>query len=217
MKAKAVIFDLDGTLFNSIADIAASCNKMLKNHGFKTYSEKDYLKWIGNGAYKLVERALKASVPDLTKEVVLLYLMEYNQLYLEHCTEKSEVYDGIPFLLDELTNRKVLLNINTNKPQEITEKVVQHYFAKWKFIHVIGQQGGGVKKPDPTAALFIAHDLKRPPSEIFFVGDSDVDAQTGKNAGMPTIGVTWGYRKITRETGFDFLVNTPEELLKIIG
>jgi phosphoglycolate phosphatase len=216
MKVKAVIFDLDGTLFNSIADIAASCNKMLMNHGFERHPEEDYLKWIGNGAYKLVERALNGKLLDPDQEIINRYLKEYNEIYLNNCTVYSQIYDGIPRVLDFLTAKGISMNINTNKPQDITEKVVQHYFSKWKFDFVIGQQTAGVKKPDPQAALYIAEKLGLSPADMLFIGDSDVDAQTGKNAGMNTIGVAWGYRKIDENTGFNLIVSAPGELISVL-
>ena len=212
---KSVIFDLDGTLINSIGDIANSCNIMLENHRYPTHPWKEYIKWVGNGALRLVKEALPKDI-NFDDKTINELLKEYTKTYEDNCTLNSYLYDGIPDVLDELTKKGITFSINTNKPHSVTLNVVDYYFKNWNFEHVIGQQPGGVKKPDPYAALFIAKNLGLKPSEMLFIGDSDVDAQTGKNAGMRTIGVTWGYQNISKETGFDHIADKPEEIIEII-
>ena len=212
---KAIIFDLDGTLFNSIGDIANSCNIMLKSNGLPTHPVDDYVKWVGNGAKKLVERALPEELKS-NPETVNKLLAEYQKAYSENYSKYSFIYDGIPEILTFLNENNIPVSINTNKPHEITMKVINHYFKPWKFEYIIGENNGFDKKPSPDAALFIAEKLNIAPKEIYFVGDSDVDAQTGRNARMNTLGVKWGYREITEDTGFDEIFDTSGELLSFI-
>ncbi len=212
---KSVIFDLDGTLINSIGDIANSCNIMLKNHGYPVHPAEHYIKWVGNGALRLIKEALPEHI-NFDEKTLNDLLKEYTGIYEKNCTLNSYLYDGIPEVLDKLTEKGVTFSINTNKPHSVTLNVVNHYFKNWDFKYVIGQKPEGVKKPEPQAALFIAKNLGLKPSEMLFIGDSDVDAQTGKNAGMKTVGVTWGYRNIDEETGFDYIAAKPEDIVKII-
>ncbi len=214
-KKKAIIFDLDGTLFNSIGDIAAACNKMLSRHGYPVHPVEKYIHWVGNGALKLVERALPKAIAE-QKELVSQLHLEYEKLYYGDYKTNSSLYKGIPEILNFLTEKNIPFSINTNKPHDITVKVVEHFFAPWQFAYIYGQTDEETKKPNPEKALLIAKKLNIPPKDFFFIGDSDVDAQTGKNAGMTTVGVAWGYRKIDESTGFNHIVQTPRELLNFL-
>lgn len=216
MKIKSIIFDLDGTLFNSIHDIAAANNMMLSKNNFSTHKVEDYISWIGNGALKLVVKSLPKSIQLSGSEVLNRYLLEYSEFYAQNINVKSRLYNGINDVLDFLTELNIPMSINTNKPHDLTMQVFDYYLKSWDFKFVVGQQFGVEKKPNPESAMQIAKELDINPENILFIGDSDVDLNTGKKAGMKTMGVTWGYDNINNKTGFDVLVNNPSEIIDFI-
>ena len=216
MDIKAVIFDLDGTLFNSIQDIAVSNNLMLEKNNLPTHTVGSYLNWIGNGALKLVVESLPKNIQKSDSEVLNKYLSEYSEFYAQNIAIKSSLYDGIDRVLNFLTENSIPMAINTNKPHNLTMQVVEHYLSKWNFNSIIGQQSGVEKKPNPQSALQIAQELDINPKDILFVGDSEVDLNTGKNAGMLTMGVTWGYDNISNNTDFNIVVDKTSEIIDFI-
>lgn len=189
---KAIIFDLDGTLFDSIEDITDANNTMLRDNGFPEHRVEEYIQWVGNGAMKLVKASFPESV-DLTEEDLKAHLANYEKIYAKNIDNKSKLYASIEEVLDYLTLQQIPFSINTNKPQLHTELIVEKYLAKWQFEMVIGQSSDYPKKPDPAGALAIANKLNLEPSNILFVGDSMVDIETARRAGMQTLGVSWGY------------------------
>ena len=186
---KAVVFDLDGTLLNTIEDIADANNQMLSKNALPTHTLDKYIQWIGNGAKQLVEKSLPAnSGLDID-----LCVQEYEQFYEKNSCNKSCLYEGIAEVLDYLVDNDIKITINTNKPQHLTNVVQAYYLNKWPFEVVIGKSKKFLHKPDPSGALYIREQLNIDPAHILFIGDSDVDMNTAKNAQMIPLGVTWGY------------------------
>lgn len=192
---KLVIFDLDGTLLNTIADLAQAANYALSELGFPTHKEKEYLHFVGNGIYKLIERALPqpARTPENIQKMHALFVSYYNA----HKMDKTHPYTDIELLLKELIKRHVKLAVLSNKYQAATEKLIAHYFQDIPFVSVYGQREGFPTKPDP---LFVREILKKSntsAADTLYVGDSEVDIQTAQNAGVDACAVLWGFRSRT--------------------
>lgn len=191
---KLVIFDLDGTLLNSIADLAASTNQALQALGFPTHPVESYNYFVGNGINKLFERALpEAERTETNIQKVRSLFVPY---YDAHNTDLSRPYDGIEELLQCLQNRGVQLAVASNKYQVATEKLIKYYFPSIHFVSVLGQRDGVPAKPDAGIVMdsFAAAGVSR--QEALYVGDSNVDMQTALNAGVDAVGVTWGFRPV---------------------
>jgi phosphoglycolate phosphatase len=217
MKIKGVIFDLDGTLLNSVDDIADSLNFTLNRYGFKEHSVEKVKDWIGEGAIELIRKAIpeeKIIHLDIQK-----FLWEYRERYMLNYAVKSSLYNGIPFLLDSLEASNIYLNILSNKPHELTVLVSRKFFNGWKFQNVLGMRDNIPRKPDPAAALEIAFNLGLQPSQLLYIGDSGTDIETARNAKIKIAAVSWGFRPRNelKNQHPDFLVDKPEELLKIIA
>lgn len=210
---KTVIFDLDGTLLDSIYDIAICMNKALKKLNLKTYSVDEYKYFVGYGVDELVLNVLKDNL-DLKNALV----QEFKNIYDASLHNNTKPYDGIFELLDELVKRDYNLAVLSNKPDLMTKEYVKTIFKDYPFIEVHGQKNDTPKKPSPIAAIKIADTLNVPCSDIFFVGDTKVDMQTAKSANMKAIGVLWGFRdeKELREFGADFIVKSPLDILDIL-
>ena len=217
MKYKAIILDLDGTLLNTIDDLANSMNRVLIQENFPIHTVADYKLMVGYGAYELVKRAL----PDTVKQEknILAYLEQFKIDYFKNWNVKTELYSGIPDLLKELKQKGIRLTILSNKPQQATLKCIEQYLKDFRFEMIIGQREGIPAKPDPIAALEICDHLKLSPEQVLFVGDTAVDIETGKRAGMYTVGVTWGFRsKIELEKAkADYIIDQPNDLLTIFN
>lgn len=213
---KLVIFDLDGTLLNSIADLAQSTNYALEQLGFPTHEIDAYQLMVGNGIRKLIERALPESerTAEMIERAYALFVPHYDQ----HNADKSRPYDGISELLEKLQMAGIELAVASNKYQAATEKLVAHYFPHTRFIAVLGQREGVPVKPDPT----IVHDILRPTTylkkDVLYVGDSGVDMQTAINANIEACGVTWGFRSKTELEAYQpaHLVDTPDQILLLL-
>ncbi len=215
MKIKAIIFDLDGTLLDTIPDITDAANKMLSNHNFPVYNQSNYIQWIGNGALKLIERA----IPGKHDMMYLQQLLdEYLEIHKHNCINKTKVYSGIDDLLNYLTLQNFSFSILTNKPDALTQKVVNHYFPDWKFSFVFGQKPEYPKKPDPTRALEIANKLNIKSDEVLFIGDSETDVKTSLAAKMSSVGVTWGYgtKDSMLNAGCKTFADNASELIELI-
>lgn len=211
---KTVIFDLDGTLLDSIEDIASSMNKVLESLQLPTHKIEDYKHFVGGGVDILVENALSNQSKEIKYEVIKRFKIEYDgKLH-----SKTLPYDRIYELLDELKKLDINLAVLSNKPHEFTVSYVNHFFKNYNFKEIHGQKKDVPKKPDPKAALDIVKCLDSSCENTYFIGDTKIDMQTAKSANMTAIGVLWGFRdeKELRDFGADFIVSNPLEILKII-
>jgi phosphoglycolate phosphatase len=217
MPVKAIIFDLDGTLLHSIVDIADACNFVLKQNNLITHDTESYVSWIGNGAAKLVEKALPYAVKK-DQEKLEYFVEEYKKYYRAHLMVNSHLYEGIDEVLTFLKQHKIPFAVNTNKPHSQTVPIVENYMKNFLPDLVYGQQDNIPKKPDPFAANLIAEKFEVGNSEVLFVGDSYVDIKTAIAAGMQTLGVTWGYGEIEpmKEAGCSDFTATTNELLEFV-
>ncbi len=211
-----IIFDLDGTLLNTIADLAQSTNYVLDKLGFPVHEEKAYNFMVGNGINKLFERALPNGAK--TEENILRVRKEFLDYYSQHNTDKSRPYPGIPELLRTLNSNGKKLAIASNKYHEGTRKLADCYFPEIPFIAILGQREGIAPKPDPTIVLDIIKESSFQKEDILYVGDSGVDMQTAINAGVAACGVTWGFRPKDELEKFnpEYIINKSEEILGII-
>ena len=209
---KLVIFDLDGTLLNTIADLANSTNYALKVLGYPIHEPDKYNFMVGNGINKLFERALPDG--EKTEENVLRVRQEFVPYYDQHNADKSRPYPGVTELLETLQTAGMQLAVASNKYQAATEKLIAHYFPNIKFTAVFGQREGIPVKPDPIIVKEILQIAKVQEEETLYVGDSGADMQTAINAGVTSCGVTWGFRPRTELESFhpDHIVDNAEEI-----
>ncbi len=211
---KAIIFDLDGTLINSLIDIAESVNYVLKKHNFPTHNIEDYKYMIGNGIQVLIEKALPNNISktDFDK-----YFNEAVNIYEKRQTQKSHPYNGIIEMLHSLSDKGIYLNILSNKPDNFTKDVVNHFFKDIDFKIVLGARDGIPKKPAPDAVNEIVKTFSFDKSEFMYMGDTSTDMLTANNANIESIGVSWGYRKVDEllNAGAKHIVNSPNEVLKL--
>ena len=215
MRIKAIIFDLDGTLIDSIPDIADAANRVMANHDFPVHDPSCYVEWIGNGALKLLQRAVPVDIRDKDLNEIL---KEYLEIHTGNCTNKTRLYTGIDKILNHANEQNISISILTNKPHVVTRKVCEKYLSNWKFDFILGQMQGFPKKPDPGRAMEIAGNLNFSTDEMLFIGDSDTDMKTGVAAGMVPVGVTWGYgsRDSLISAGTKHLMNDTKELLEFL-
>ena len=191
---KLCIFDLDGTLINSLNDLADSMNHAIKAHGFPTHAPEKYRQMVGSGVSVLADRAAGAPNDQYTPEVKAAILSDFSEYYSVHCLDKTLPYPGIPELLTELDNEGILCAVNSNKPDNFTKQIVSTLFPDKKFAAIWGKRDGYERKPSPDEANAIMRSLNILPEECMYIGDSNVDVQTAKNAGISFCGVTWGFR-----------------------
>jgi len=215
MKYKAVIFDLDGTLVNSIKDIADAMNEVLIRKNYSTYTYDIYKTFVGSGLKKLVVRALPSELSK-TKEVEDC-LLEMLAIYSKNCTNKTAPYDGVIDLLEELKKLPLKVSILSNKEDSLTKKVASAVLPNI-FAPVLGLKEEALKKPNPKVALQLSEGLGINPEEIIYVGDSDVDMQLAKNAGFLPVGVSWGFRSKEEliKNGAARILNIPSDLLTLL-
>jgi len=217
MKFRAVIFDLDGTLLDTIQDIADSMNTVLKKLGFPTYKTEDYYYFVGEGMDVLCKKVIPEShnTPDLVKKCVEMMKIEYQKNWLNN----TKPYPGIPELLTELEKIKMKIAVHSNKPDEFTKLYIQRLLPQINFSIVIGANPFLPKKPAPDGAIYIARELGIPPEEFIYLGDSAIDIKTALSAGMYPVGALWGFRTADEliASGARKLINRPDELLEIIS
>lgn len=190
---KLAIFDLDGTLLDTVQDLGEATNHALRTLGFKEREGEEYKILCGKGIYNLFKAALPegASTEDNVKKMASLFLPYYD----EHKCDYTRPYAGIIEMLDTITEAGVRIALASNKYQEGAEKLVKHFFRNYDFLKIMGQEDGRPIKPDPAIVdIIIAEDGAINKNEVVYIGDSNVDMQTGINAGVRTIGVTWGFR-----------------------
>lgn len=214
---KACIFDLDGTLTDTLESLTYSVNATLSELNLPAITSEQCKSFVGSGARYLIERALQAS-GDRNLVHIEEAMKIYGRIFKVNCTYKVAPYEGIVEMLQELKEAGVKLAVLSNKPHLQTVDVVAEFFDEDLFTHVQGQQEGVPRKPDPTAARMIAELMSVEPKECVYIGDSDVDMETGSAAGMETVGVTWGFRpkELLLEHGAKHIINHPKELISIV-
>lgn len=212
---KAVIFDLDGTLANTLSDLSESANRALVKYGFKPHPAEAYKLFVGNGIKMMLRRALGGEVDDETFGAVEKTFFEH---YNIHYCDKTAVYDGVPELVAEIKKRGIRTAVVTNKEDSVAKEVVFKLYGD-AFDIVCGNREGLPAKPDPTATLLVMEQLGVLPEECIFLGDSGVDVRTGVNSGAVAVGETWGFRgeEELRENGARYIISKPSELLDIMG
>ena len=215
MPYSSVIFDLDGTLLDTLADIVASLNAVLIEHGFPVHDRETYKNFLGSGLHNLMTR----SVPENTSETVISNCCNsftdiYSQTWMNNCSP----YEGIIPMLTALSDQGIKLAVLSNKPHAFTSLFVDKFLPADMFLAVFGQRKEIEKKPHPAGALAIAAIVAQRPEEILFIGDSDIDIKTGKNAGMGTAGVSWGYRTVAEltENKADIIIDHPSEIVEYV-
>jgi phosphoglycolate phosphatase len=215
MKHVAVMFDLDGTLADTLADIAAAGNHMLSELDRPTRSLSAFRYLAGQGIRYLVEHALEK---DHDEAIVQRGIDLVRSYYAKQGHTHVQPYPGIASLLDELASRGITLAVLTNKPQAPAQVLMETLYARWSFAAVCGAQEGLALKPDPAGAKQISRELAIPPEHWLYVGDTKVDMLTGKAAGLFTVGVTWGFRdeQELRDNGSDAIVHEPMAILDLL-
>lgn len=212
---RLVIFDLDGTLVNTLDDLADSVNFALSQLGYSTHEYGKFRYFVGNGIYKLIERALPEGCRDM--ETVNRVKEIFMKHYSEHCTCKSRPYPEIDELLQTLGDLGVKLAVASNKVHPAAVAVVEHFFGGNRFDCILGHRDGKPTKPAPDIVFDILESLDVKKADVLYVGDSGVDMQTAHNAGITAIGVTWGLRtrEELEENDADYMIDKPLEIIKI--
>ncbi|WP_121329982.1 MULTISPECIES: HAD family hydrolase [unclassified Flavobacterium] len=215
MKFKGIIFDLDGTLVNSLEDISDAMNIVLQKQNYPTHTYDAYQYFIGSGLRNLVSKALPAS--NNTEGQIEICFENMITEYREICTLKTKPYNGIIELLDHLASQDFKLAVFSNKADELTKKIVAEIFPDY-FDAAVGLSTEALKKPNPFEAIEISKNWNLKTDEILFVGDSDIDILTATNAKMFPVGVSWGYRTEDEliATGAKLVINSPSELLQLL-
>lgn len=213
MQFKAVLFDLDGTLLDTLGDLANSMNGVLERRGFPQHEKDLYKQFVGDGMEVLVRRALPESHQG--EQLVKACLLAMRKEYGVRWRETTRPYAGIPELLDALGRRRLRMAILSNKPDDFTREMVAALLAPWRFDAVIGARPEVPKKPDPTMALAIACDLAIPPTRILYLGDSGTDMRTAVSAAMFPVGALWGFRDAAEleANGARVLISRPMDLM----
>ena len=217
MTYKAVLFDLDGTLLDTLDDLGDSMNAVLASRGYPTHPIRSFTGFVGDGVENLVRRALPPGAgldEALVAEIVPLMRAQYAHRW----KDKTRPYDGIPETLDALAARGLRLAVLSNKPHPATVEVVDHFFPPRRFEAVFGARPGVPIKPDAGAALDVARGLGIPPREFLYLGDTNTDMETANAAGMFAVGALWGFRTADEllQSGARVLVSHPRDLLTVL-
>ncbi len=214
---KLVIFDLDGTLLNTIEDLGQAANHALKQNEFPTHSMASYPFFVGNGVRKLIQRVLPEEKRDL--ETIEKVLKDFKEYYSQHCTHFTKPYEGMPELLEKLRSMGIKVAVASNKYQEAVTKIIGHYFGNIDFEAIMGQREGVNVKPDPSVVFSILAQASIDKADTLYVGDSGVDMETARRACIDSVGVTWGFRpeKELNECHACCIVNKPEEVMEVVA
>lgn len=210
----AVIFDLDGTLLNTLGDLRAATNHALEVRGLPPHSMEEIRQFIGNGIRLLICRAMPEGTPEAEIDAAL---NDFKAYYAAHIHDRTVPYDGIPQLLTALRKRGIQVAVLSNKIDSASQQLIEYFFPG-KTDVVFGEHVGVPRKPDPTSCRMVMQQLGVQPEQVLYVGDSGTDMQTAKNAGLYAVGVTWGFRskEVLLEYGADVLVHRPEQILQIL-
>lgn len=216
MKYEAVLFDLDGTLIDTVDDIGDAANRVLSNRGFPIHPISTYYQFIGEGVKVLFTRALPQEKRN--EDLINTCLKEFVEDYRRNYDVKSKPYDGIPEMLNALNARGLKLAILSNKPDPLTKDCVTSLLSNLDFGVVFGQRDSVPRKPNPQAALEIAKKLSISPSDFLYLGDTAIDMKTAVSAGMFPVGVAWGFRPVKelKENGARVIIDKPIQLLDLI-
>jgi len=216
MKEIMVIFDLDGTLVDSIEGLAYSMNRVLEANQLKTHKTEAYFDFLGEGIERLVFKALPKTHRD--DETVTIYYEKMLASYNDYFDKALEPYEGIYVMLDTFVEMGVKMAIHTNKNERMAKIIAERYLGEYNFLRLIGDDGVRKKKPDYQEVRMLLDDYDIQRNRCFFVGDTEVDVQTAQAAGVPMIAVTWGFRKAEtlRALNPTYLVNKPEEIVAIV-
>lgn len=216
---KAVLFDLDGTLLDTLRDLADSGNEVLAARGLPPHPLDAYRRFVGNGMVNLARDIFPEEIRPRTEVEVESLLAEYRAAYSRNWRNTTVPYPGVPELLDRLVAGRVPIGVVSNKAHDFTLACMEAFLDAWSWDVVLGHREGHLRKPDPGGALEAAATLGFDPGDCLFVGDSDVDMLTARKAGMRAIGVSWGFRPVEelRAAGAEVILELPEELLKLLG
>ncbi|WP_432617379.1 HAD family hydrolase [Butyricicoccus sp.] len=211
---QAVIFDLDGTLLNTLGDLRAATNHALAVRGLAPRSMDEIRRFVGNGIRLLICRAMPEGTSDAEIDAAL---EDFKAYYAAHIHDHTVPYDGIPQLLTALRKRGMKVAVLSNKIDSASQELIAYFFPG-KTDVVFGEHVGVPRKPDPTSCRMVMQQLDVQPEQVLYVGDSGTDMQTAKHAGLYAVGVTWGFRsrEVLTENGADVLVDSPEQILQII-
>ena len=216
MHFTALLFDLDGTLLDTLQDLAESMNAVLARHGYPEHPTDAYRYFVGDGVAQLVVRAL----PEAARRdpVISDCVREMRDEYAQRWDTQTCLYAGIAALLDHLETMGIVKTILSNKPDDFTHRIVAKYLGDWSFTEVHGARESVPRKPDPTAAIAIAHRLSIPAERFLYVGDTNTDMETARSAGMHAVGALWGFRteRELRDSGAQTLVSKPEDVLSLL-
>ena len=210
----AVIFDLDGTLLNTLGDLRAATNHALEVRGLPPHSMEEIRQFIGNGIRLLICRAMPEGTPEAEIDAAL---DDFKAYYAAHIHDRTVPYDGISQLLTALRKRGIKVAVLSNKIDSASQQLIEYFFPG-KTDVVFGEHVGVPRKPDPTSCRMVMQQLGVQPEQVLYVGDSGTDMQTAKTAGLYAVGVTWGFRskEVLLEYGADVLVHRPEQILQIL-
>lgn len=214
MKYKTVIFDLDGTLLNTLDDLTTATNYALAQHQLAQRTKEEVRWFVGNGIRRLIERAVPSHTPAALQEEVYA---TFNTYYKAHCNDATKAYDGVPELLAKLRQQGCQTAIVSNKADYGVQELAKLYFAN-ALDAACGERAGITKKPAPDMLLAVMQQLGADKAATIYVGDSDTDLDTARNAGIPCIGACWGFRgrEFLKQHGATLLANAPAEVLKFI-
>ncbi len=213
---RAVLFDLDGTLVDTLSDLTDATNYSLQKNGYNTLNEEQVKLYIGNGNYKLMQRAIGENA---TKDEIEKCLADFFEFYKENCAKKSKPYKDIVKLLKALKENNIFTCVVTNKADSMTQRLIPEIFGNdFTFDFVLGQQEGIPKKPQPHMVYVAMNEIGVNADECFFVGDSYTDMLAGSSSGNVPVGVLWGFRdeKELKESGARFIVKEPMQILDLI-
>lgn len=216
MQYKAVIFDLDGTLLDTLADLAAAGNRVLAAAGLPVHLEESYRFFVGDGLQVLIERIVP---PDRRcRELLTALIAAFREDYGRNWAVRTRLYQGVAPLLTALQAHGLIMNVLSNKPDDFTRLCVSTFLRDWSFQEVVGQRPEMARKPDPAGALYIAEKLGLSPSTILYLGDTATDMRTAVAAGMHPVGALWGFRDAEelQTAGAEELAAQPLEVLKFM-
>jgi phosphoglycolate phosphatase len=216
MNFSGIVFDLDGTLLNTLDDLANSMNAALKEFGYPEHPVEKYKIFVGNGMEKLVRRAAPPEITD--KKIIEQLFASFTQQYNNRWNEFTKPYAGINELLSKLESLGIKMSVLSNKSEDFTKIIIEHYFGLNRFAFVYGARKGVPKKPDPVLALEILKLSGVPASQYLYLGDTGIDMNTANGAGMHAVGATWGFR--TKEellqNGAKTIINNPMDIVNLI-